>query len=117
MKKLLRPIRGVALGALITPFAAMLAIASSGAGHGDYILARVMFPYGMLLTRLVESTFFYLLIGLALAQFPFYGALVVWRTDLKKSVVTAFAIAAVHLMAVVACFSGFLPNFSWRYSA
>lgn len=117
MNKGSRPIMGLALGALITPFAVMLAIASAGAGHGDYILARVLFPYSMLLTRFVESTFLYPLIGWALAQFPFYGFLIAWRTGLKRNVATAAAITAAHLVAVAVCFSGFLPDFSWRYAA
>ena len=115
MNKVWRPIPAIALGVLITPFAAMLALASSGAGHGDYILARTLFPYSMLLTRLIESV--PLVVGLALAQFPFYGFFVARRPSLKKNVVAACAIAAVHLAAVAICFSGFLPNFSWRYSA
>jgi hypothetical protein len=41
---------GWGLGILATIPAVALAVASGGAGHGEYVAARLFFPYTMLLT-------------------------------------------------------------------
>ena len=66
----------VLIGVLVTPIAAVLAIASAGAGHGHYEFARLFFPYSMLLTRLAGDTITPPLMALALAEFPCTG----WRS-------------------------------------
>ncbi len=103
----------ILVGVLLTPIAALLAIASAGAGHGHYEFARLFFPYSMLLTRLTGDTITPPLMALALAQFPLYGlavGLAVLKGRVGWSVVALLAVA--HAIAVVLCFSGMIPNFS-----
>jgi len=97
----------VSIGGLVTLPAALLTIASAGAGHGNYLFARVLFPYTMLLTRLTDDTVTLPLIVLGLAQFPLYGAVVGLAASTGRTVLTL-----AHLGAVVLCFSGAIPNFS-----
>jgi len=97
----------VSIGCLLTLPAALLAIASAGAGHGNYLLARVLFPYTMLLTRLTDDTVTLPLIVLGLAQLPLYGAVVGLAASTGR-----VALTLAHLGAVVLCFSGAIPNFS-----
>jgi hypothetical protein len=66
-------ILGALLGALATPFALFLAIASSGAGHGTYLYAKVCYPVPLLLTFGVEIRAFHL--ACAAVQLPLYGYL------------------------------------------
>ena len=103
----------VLIGVLVTPIAAMLAIASARGGHGHYEFARLFFPYSMLLTRLTGDTITPPLMVLALAQFPLYGVavgLAVVKGRVGWSAVALLAVA--HATAVVVCFSGIIPNFS-----
>lgn len=104
---------GVALGALVTIPAAILAVASAGAGHGHYSLARLLFPYSMLFTRLAGDEITPPLVAIALFQMPLYGAAIglafPWR---RLRVHVALSLLVVHLVAAGACFSGVIPNFS-----
>jgi hypothetical protein len=101
---------GAALGALIELPAVFAAIVSGGAGHGSYVAARMLFPLSMLLT-LVEGRIGMVSVGLALLQFPLYGALLGW-TLWRQSYGAAMAVASLHLVAAIACFAGILPGFS-----
>ncbi|MEO7410079.1 MAG: hypothetical protein ABIU10_01985, partial [Sphingomicrobium sp.] len=67
---------GALLGSLISAPALIGAIASAGAGHGDYVIARLAFPFPMLLTRLTGDIIGPLSIASAIAQLPLYGALI-----------------------------------------
>ena len=99
---------------LITPVAIFLAWASAGAGHGDYVFARLFFPYSMLLTRTCGDQILGPLVVLAFGQFPAYGTLLAIATfrSVKSLRATSIGTAVVHLLAALACFSGLLPNFS-----
>ena len=104
---------GVGVGVATTPVAAMLAIVSSGAGHGHYEFARLFFPYTMLLTHLADNTITMPLIVLALAQFPIYGAFIgTCGGDIWLVIKMGGLILAAHVIAAVFCFSGLIPNFS-----
>ena len=106
-------ITGIAVGAVITVPAILLAAASAGAGHGDYAIARLLYPYSMLLTRFTGDRISALLIALALAQFPLCGAMIgaaTQRPRLRNTVICV--ITGLHVLAAGACFSGFIPNFS-----
>jgi hypothetical protein len=104
---------GIALGFAITIPAALLAVSSAGLGHGDYALARLLFPHPMLLTRLTQNQFPPSLVVLAVAQFPFYGALIGVSLPWKhRCQVIAGIVLAAHLLAAAACFAGLIPNFS-----
>jgi hypothetical protein len=104
----------VVSGVLVTPIAMFLAIASGGAGHGNYGFARLLFPYSMLLTLTVGNTITNPLIVLAMVQFPIYGMFLA-RSALasgKSFFYTFIAIGTAHLLAAGVCFSGMIPNFS-----
>jgi len=101
---------GAGVGAIIVAPAILAAIMSGGAGHGSYVAARVLFPFSMLLTRL-EGEIGPIAMGAGLLQFPLYGALV-GRAVASKSERAVLFTAAAHVVAVLACFSGLLPDFS-----
>lgn len=108
-------VRYVVIGLLITPVAMVLAFLSAGAGHGNYVLPRLLFPYSMLLTLVTGDEITGPLLTLALAQFPSYGLLLgVASLLLGKPTlwITLTAIAIAHLSVAAVCFSGPLPNFS-----
>lgn len=101
---------GIGIGTCIELPAISAAIISGGAGHGEYVAARALFPLPMLLT-LLEGSIGAFSGGLALLQFPLYGALfgwIIWR----RSFGAAIMLAALHLGAAIACFAGALPDFS-----
>lgn len=106
----LATLTGAGIGAVIAAPAILAAIMSGGAGHGSYVAARVLFPFSMLLTRL-EGENGPVAIGAGLLQFPLYGALV-GRTVAVKTDGAVFFVAAVHLVAALACFSSLLRDFS-----
>jgi hypothetical protein len=97
---------------MVTLFAAVLAVASGGAGHGHYLMARLLFPHSMLLTRLTGDTIAVPLIALALVQFPLYWIVV--RKAIRGSVGwdAVALLGGAHAIAVVLCFSGMIPIFS-----
>ena len=103
-------ILGVALGALFGLAAIGLAIASGGAGHGDYGFARALFPATMLLT-LVEGRIGEIGITIALLQFPVYGGLLAWAGARGRHF-PVLAVAWAHRAGALLCFSGVIPNFS-----
>jgi hypothetical protein len=102
---------GLVAGVVVGLLAVLAAIASGGAGHGHYVAARALFPVPMLLTFYQGDTFGLLSIVVALAQFPFYGALLAW-SYVQRSYVPILILSLVHLLTAVICFSGALPNFS-----
>lgn len=92
------------LSLLITPPALCMGIASAGAGHGDLVGGRLLFPYACLLRGAgpIDSE-----VGaLAILQIPFYGvilgigATVGWRGFWAVLAM----IALVHTVAVWWCF-------------
>jgi hypothetical protein len=101
---------GIALGALFAVPAIFAAILSAGAGHGEYVAARALFPVSMLLT-LVEGRIGPIAMAIGLIQFPIYGALLRWgrvRENYRPLIIAA----AAHLAAAAACFAGAIPYFS-----
>lgn len=101
---------GTVLGVIAEFAALVVTIASAGAGHGDYVLARALFPFSMLLT-LVEGSIGTLSMMVGLVQFPIYGALLVWAF-VRKAWLPAVAMVLLHLAAAITCFSGVLPYLS-----
>ncbi len=106
-------LRGLAIGIVITFPSIILAILSGGAGHGDYAFARLLFPYTMLLTLAQGDTISLPLRVLALIQFPSYGAIAGFSVSISKNKwLIPLILTVIHLVFVIACFSGVLPNFS-----
>lgn len=61
---------GLIIGLLITPIAIMLALASGGAGHGNYRLCFALYPLVSMIMFAGAGPF---VAPLALAQYPFFG--------------------------------------------
>jgi hypothetical protein len=89
------------LGLIATPFALLLALWSSGAGHGDYVLAAILFPYTLWSTAAFESITSVFVVA-AIVQFPLYGSILAFAGGHRKTV--AMALALTHIAAVVLCF-------------
>jgi hypothetical protein len=66
---------GLLIGIVVTPIALSFAMRSAGAGHGNYLAARVLFPSSMLTTHLFEEITVPA-IALACIQFPVYGCVI-----------------------------------------
>jgi hypothetical protein len=104
---------GLSLGLLVGLPALVLAAASAGSGHGNYLFARMLFPWPMLLTRVQGDVITMPLIALAVAQFPLYGALIgATLSSGRARIIAVVAIGLFHVIAGAICFSGALPNFS-----
>ena len=102
---------GLAVGLAVEVVALFLAVLSGGIGHGDYAAARALFPVPMLTTLLEGDTIGPLSLGLALAQFPLLGALAGYCLASARRT-PLIAVGMVHCLAVLAAFSGAIPNFS-----
>jgi hypothetical protein len=77
----------------------LVAAGSISSGAGNYLPVLLLFPFAMLLTSFLDLHFGYL-IGIALLQFPIYGA-VLGKGNLNGHFArTAFAILLIHGTAV-----------------
>jgi hypothetical protein len=102
-----KPIIG---GILITPFCVLLAILSSGAGHGNFLYAKILFPYTMLSAlqeRLISMPF--LLFGIF--QFPLYGLIYARAMKKRKQGSVAIVLVIAHILAVILCLQLANPNY------
>jgi hypothetical protein len=97
---------GLIVGAVFTPVALLLALASGGMGHGHYGLAKTLFPLPMLLTFNGPIETFQIL--LASLQFPLYGFLA--GIPMHRRRILA-ATAVLHLVLIPPTFL-LLTNFS-----
>lgn len=88
---------------IATPLFLLAAVASAGAGHGSYLLAKILFPFTMLST-LVFGSIIAPAIALAVLQFPFYG-FILGKANVKGSLRAQAAVfLLIHVLAVAACF-------------
>jgi hypothetical protein len=101
---------GATLGLLLEVVALFAAFISAGAGHGEYIAARALFPASMLLT-LIDGHIGPLSLGFALVQFPLYGVLIGWA-QARGAYRPAAIMGSLHLAAAIFCFGGALSDFS-----
>jgi hypothetical protein len=96
---------------IATPLFLLAAVASAGAGHESYLLAKILFPFTMLST-LVFGSIIAPAIALAVFQFPFYG-FILGKANVKGSFRTRAAVLLlIHILAVAACFILIRDNFS-----
>jgi len=98
---------------LATPIAVVLAMFSTGAGHGNYLFCKIFFPYTMLSTHFFEQiTIPFIIIGLV--QLPLYG--IVLELAARKSklflALAGIVLSLFHAIAVGLCFFIPMPNFS-----
>ena len=105
----------IAISLVAAPLALGFGFLSAGAGEGNYLFAKLLFPYTMLST--VRSELITLpWLAVAVIQFPFYGfALAVSRLVARTPTVVilmAVFIVAVHVSAVVLSLIYVSENFS-----
>lgn len=89
-----------------TPFCLLAGWTSAGAGHGDYILATILFPFTMLLFGFSDSFTASVSLGVipAIVQFPLYG-IILGLANLKNRLDVSLAVILVtHILAIFACF-------------
>jgi hypothetical protein len=99
------------VASVATPFCLLLAITSAGAGHGDYLWAKILFPYTMLSTLVFKSITIPFEL-LALLQLPIYGGLLGLGWVRSRLLFAALTLLVIHGAALMACFAVHLENFS-----
>ena len=100
----------IVLSLMATPFCLVLALASAGAGHGDYFWAKIIYPYTMLSTLLFGSITIPFRL-LAVVQLPFYGVLLSIAWARNRFGLAALVLLTMHAAAALACFAVRLENF------
>ena len=95
---------GAIVGAALVPPAVLSAIASAGAGHGDYGAAKLWFPLAMLSTEVFDGITTPVMI-LSLAQFPFFGWLIGRGLGQVRRWLLFAILFAAHCLLVLAAFS------------
>jgi hypothetical protein len=103
------------IGALLTPVFLFAAAASTGAGHGSYAAALVLYPVSMMImvsfagvahsdaftSQSIQTISLVLVIGLAILQFPLYGFVLSYAGLKDKWWLTiAAGIICLHLLGV-----------------
>jgi hypothetical protein len=97
---------GLGIGILLTPPTLLLAFLSAGGGHGDYVWAKLFFPYTLMPSVLTDTPISLWLVALAFVQFPVYGVLLgASASSLRRAAVAAIVIGIAHAAAVVLCLS------------
>lgn len=101
----------VIISLVATPICLFLGIASGGAGHGSYFLAKALFPYTMLSVIFFgEITAPFIL--LAVVQIPFYGVVFGAANTKDRLLPLAGAVLVARILAVAACFLFIGEDFS-----
>jgi hypothetical protein len=98
----------------LTPFMLFLGLMSAGAGHGDYFLAKILFPYTLLSTAAferIEPPFVFLTI----IQYPAYGVVIGLANVRRKLLISSAVLALIHVLAFIAAFVFANPYFAGRF--
>src|SRR5215213_1263764 len=82
---------------IMTPIALLLGIYSGGAGHGNYFLAKILFPYTMLSTFLFNSIIVPFIL-LAIVQFPLYGLVLAFGNERGKLFNLVVLLSILHIL-------------------
>jgi len=85
-----------------TPVCLFLGIGSTGMGHGNYFLTKVLFPFTML-SAVLAGSIKTPLIWLAVAQYPLYGVIFGFANTRDRLQRVAWIVAAVHVLMAVVC--------------
>lgn len=87
----------------MTPLFLFFGLVSTGAGHGDYILATILFPYStILIFGLGNLSPAFIVIALAIIQFPAYGLTLGVASEKRRLHSWGIALLFVHVLGVVA---------------
>ena len=99
MKVLIR--HPVICSILLTPFLVTIAAVSGGVGHGNYVLAIVLFPYAAFATVILDHFFASTIpmIVMATLQFPLYGTLLGLGQRRARGGVVASALLVLHTIS------------------
>jgi hypothetical protein len=103
--------RPLIVGSLATPFTLLLALESTGAGHGDYFWAKVFYPYTMLSAMVLQSITIPFIV-VALLELPAYGILLSLGWSKGKLKLCSPGLSFLHTSAVITCFAIRSENFS-----
>ena len=96
---------------VLAPLFILIAIASAGVGHGNYFLAKMLFPYTMLSTIVFdEITAPFLILGIV--QFPIYGLILGLMNRRRALVPALIGLSILHLGAAVCALILIGENFS-----
>ena len=93
-----------------TPLCLLAGLGSAGGGHGDYVWARVLFPYTML-SALAFGTISVPFLLLAVIQFPLYGLTLGAAAKRGRLLSALLVLAAVHALSAAASFFEHGENF------
>ena len=93
-----------------TPVFLILGLGSAGAGHGDYVLARILFPYTILSALFIDSIVAPFIV-LAVVQFPLYGLALGKAAQKGRLLKTLCFILVAHVAAALICFLPIGDNF------
>ncbi len=100
----------VAVSLAATPVCLLLGIGSAGAGHGSYLLAKILFPLTMLSTLFLGSITGPFIV-LAVIQNPAYGLISGLANKRGRLWPTLWTIFALHALLAVVCV--LVPNESF----
>ena len=108
----------IIVSVLFTPVAVFAAMASAGAGHGDYLWAKIFFPYTMVSSLLYQTNNapqavnVLLWIVLPIIQYPLYGIVLALASQKAKTGLAAIGLCGLHLIVTALNFVIENPNFS-----
>ena len=101
----------VLVSILLTPIFLFLGVVSAGAGHGNYLLAKILFPFTMLSTVAFNSITIPSMV-FAVIQFPLYGVILGVSGERGRFRKIAALLAVTHALAVGICLLAVSDNFS-----
>jgi hypothetical protein len=90
----------LSISILLTPICLFLAVVSAGAGHGSYLLAKILFPLSMLSAAAFNSITTLSMI-FAVIQFPLYGLILGMAANRGRLRTLAALLSVTHALAVV----------------
>ena len=99
---------------LTTPAALFIGLASTGFGHGDYVLASILFPYTSYYWRsngcsVTDTHLIDFFLFLCLFQIPIYGGLIILSGKKYVMLFVAIGIIIVHSFVAYLCFQHPIP--------
>jgi hypothetical protein len=96
---------------LLTPLLLVIAVFAMGAGHGTYIPAMGLFPFGML-GILFQDRISVPFIVIAILQYPLYGFIVDKATSSRQLRLSLLAILLTHIVLATLIIK--LTGENWR---